>query len=87
LVQHAAAAALTQQPDVLRADVTVRRRRGALAGRVRVAARPLADAASVGAAVDTAIRAEVAGITGCSLAALDVRVRVVGVTQLKRYLT
>jgi hypothetical protein len=53
---------------------------------VQVWARPLADAAVVGAAADAAVRRQVARLTGRDLERLDVRVRVLRVTQLARYL-
>jgi hypothetical protein len=53
---------------------------------VQVWARPLADAAAVSGAADVAVRRQVARLTGRELARLDVRVRVIKVKQLVRYL-
>ena len=72
--------------DVVRAEVELWQRRGELRGRVQVWARPLADGRAVGAAVDEAARRQAVRLTGLELARIDVRVRVLRVTQLVRYL-
>jgi hypothetical protein len=71
---------------VLRAEVEFSARRSVLRGRVTVWARPLADAGAVRDAVDGAVRRQVARLTGRELERLDVRVKVIKVTQLARYL-
>ena len=58
----------------------------AVRGRVRVYARPLADAGAVGGAVDAAVRRQVARLSGAELERLDVLVKVLKVTQLARRL-
>jgi hypothetical protein len=82
----AASGATRSHPDVVRAEVEFSQRGAELRGRVQVWARPLADAAAVGAAADAAVRRQVARLTGRDLARLDVRVRVLKVTQLAKYL-
>ncbi len=82
----AASSASRCHPDTVRAEVELFQRGADLRGRVRVWARPLADAATVGAAADAAVRRQVARLTGRDLVRLDVRVRVLKVTQLVRYL-
>ena len=72
--------------DVLRAEAELWRRGGELRGRVQVVARPLADAALVGAAVEERTRRQAARLTGLELSRVDVRVRVLQVRQLLRYL-
>jgi hypothetical protein len=57
-----------------------------LRGRVRIWARPLADADTVAAAVAAAARRQAGRITGLELARVDVRVKVLRVAQLARYL-
>jgi hypothetical protein len=72
--------------DVVRADAELRQRRGELRGRVTVWARPLAAGDAVGAAVAEAARRQVGRLTGLELGRCDVRVKVLRVTQLARYL-
>ena len=83
LVSSAAARA---HADVVRAEAEVWQRGAELRGRVRVWARPLADGGAVGAAVDAAARRQVGRLTGAELGRCDVRVAVLRVTQLARYL-
>ena len=83
LVSNAAGRA---HADVVRAEVELGQRRGELRGRVQVWARPLADGQAVGAAVDEATRRQAGRLAGLELGRCDVRVRVLRVTQLVRYL-
>jgi hypothetical protein len=80
------AAAGRAHADVIRAESELWQRGQELRGRVRVWARPLADGAGVGTAVDEAARRQVARLTGLDLGRCDVRVKVLQVTQLARYL-
>ncbi len=73
-------------PDVLRAEVELWQRGGDLRGRVRVWARPLADSEAVRAVVEEAARRQVSRLTRSDLGRADVRVRVLRVKQLVRYL-
>lgn len=86
LERPAASSAGRAHPDVVRAEVGLFTRGGALRGQVRVWARPLADAGAVGGAVEAAVRRQVARLSGRELDRLDVRVRVLKVTQLARHL-
>ena len=86
LERPAASAAGRAHPDVVRTEVAFSRSRAALRGRVTVWARPLADAGAVGDAVDEAVRRQVTRLTGRELERLNVRVKVLKVTQLARYL-
>ncbi len=86
LERPAASAAGRAHLDVVRVEVEFSRSRSALRGRVKVRARPLADAGAVGDAVDAAVRRQVTRLTGRELERLTVRVRVLRVTQLARYL-
>ncbi len=86
LERLAAAAATRCHPDVVRAEAEFSQRGGDLRARVQVWARPLADAAVVGGAADEAVRRQIARLTGRDLAKVGVRVRVLKVTQLLRYL-
>jgi hypothetical protein len=72
--------------DVVRAEAELWQRGGELRGRVRVWARPLADADAVGGAVTAAARRQAGRISGQELARVDVRVKVLRVAQLARYL-
>ena len=71
---------------MVRAEVELFKRGAELRGRVPVWARPLADADAVRDAADAAVRRQVARVTGRDLARLDVRVKVLKVTQLARHL-
>ena len=71
---------------MVRAEVELFKRGAGLRGRVTVWARPLADSGAVGGAVDAAVRRQVSRLTGRELERLDVRVKVLKVTQLVRYL-
>lgn len=86
LERPAASAAGRAHPDVVRAEVELSKRGSELRGRVTVWARPLANADAVGDVADAAVRRQVARIAGRDLARLDVRVKVLRVTQLARYL-
>ena len=86
LERPAGSAAARSHPDVVRAAVELSSRGARLRGRVSVQARPLADAGVVRGAVDEAVRRQVARLTGSELERLNVRVRVLKVTQLVRYL-
>jgi hypothetical protein len=86
LERPAGSAAGRSHPDVVRAAVELSARGAAVRGRVRVYARPLADAGAVGGAVDAAVRRQVARLSGAELERLDVRVKVLKVTQLARHL-
>ena len=79
-------AASGAHPDVVRAEVWPRTRRGALSARVRVWARPMAVTGPIQTAVATAVGDELARLTGREPEAMDVRVKVLTVPQLKRYL-
>ena len=83
LVSSAAARA---HPDVVRAEAELWQRGAELRGRVRVWARPLADAEIVRASVEAAARRQTGRLTQTELGRADVRVRVLKVTQLARYL-
>jgi len=86
-VERPASSSATRcHPDALRAEVELSQRGADLRGRVQVWARPLADAAAVSGVADAAVRRQVARLTGRDLARLDVRVRVIKVKQLVRYL-
>jgi hypothetical protein len=80
------AAAGRAHADVVRAEVELWQRGADLRCRVRIWARPLAGAEAVGTAVDEAARRQVARLTGLDLGRCDVRVKVLQVTQLARYL-
>jgi hypothetical protein len=86
LERPAGSAAARSHPDAVRAVVELSARGATLRGRVRVYARPLADAGAVGAAAETAVRRQVARLGGVELERLDVRVKVLKVTQLVRHL-
>jgi hypothetical protein len=86
LERPASSASVRAHPDVVRAEVEISQRRAALRGRVTVWARPLADPGAVGDAVDDAVRRQVTRLTGRELERLAVRVKVLKVTQLVRYL-
>jgi hypothetical protein len=79
-------AAVRAHPDVVRAEAELWQRGAELRGRVRVWARPLADAESVRAAVEAAARRQSGRLTQSELGRADVRVRVLRVTQLVRHL-
>jgi hypothetical protein len=72
--------------DVVRAQAELWQRGGDLRCRVRVWARPLADADAVSAAVAAAAQRQAERITGLELARVGVRVKVLRVAQLARYL-
>jgi hypothetical protein len=82
----AASAANRSHPDVVRAEVELWQRGGEVRGRVQVWARPLADAAVVGAAADAAVRRQISRLAGREIGRLGVRVKVLSVTQLARHL-
>jgi hypothetical protein len=86
LERPASSAAIRSHPDVVRSEVELSRRRSTLRGRVTVWARPLADAGAVGEAVDAAVRRQITRLTGRELERVDVRVKVLKVTQLARHL-
>jgi hypothetical protein len=86
LERLAGSAAGRSHPDVVRAAVELSSRGAALRARVRIHARPLADAGAVGAAVDEAVRRQVVRLSGAELGRVDVRVSVLRVKQLVRYL-
>ena len=86
LERPASSAAGRAHPDVVRTEVEFSRRRAALRGRVTIWARPLADPAAVRDAVDPAVRRQITRLTGRELERLDVRVKVLKVRQLARYL-
>jgi hypothetical protein len=73
-------------PDVVRAEADLWQRGGELRGRVRIWARPLADAEVVRAAVAEAARRQAVRLTQSELGRADVRVSVLRVRQLVRYL-
>jgi hypothetical protein len=79
-------AAVRAHPDVVRAEAELWQRGADLRGRVRVWARPLADAESVRIAVEAATRRQTARLTQSELGRADVRVKVLKVAQLVRYL-
>lgn len=81
-----ASAATRAHPDVVRAEVQLSQRGAELRGRVQVWARPLADPALVSAVVEEAARRQVGRLTRSELGRAGVRVRVLRVTQLVRYL-
>ena len=86
LERPASSATGRSHPDVVRAEVEFFKRGAELRGRVNVWARPLADAGAVRDATDAAVRRQVARLTGRDLERLDVRVKVLKVTQLARHL-
>lgn len=86
LEQPAAAAATGSHPDVVRAEVSLTGRGGALRARAHVLARPLSDVATVKEAVDPAVRARVLRLAGRDVDRVDIRVRVLTVSQLGRHL-
>jgi hypothetical protein len=86
LERPASSAAGRSHADVLRTEVELFKRRAALRGRATIWARPLADPGAVRDAVDEAVRRQVTLVTGRELERLDVRVKVLKVTQLARYL-
>ena len=86
LERPAVSATGRSHPDVVRAEVELFQRGAELRGRVSVWGRPLADAGVLRAAADDAVRRQVARLTGRDLARLDVRVKVLKVTQLARHL-
>jgi hypothetical protein len=86
LERPASSAAGRCHADVLRTEVEFFKRRAALRGRVTIWARPLADPGAVRDAVDEAVRRQVTRVTGRELERLDVRVKVLKVTQLARHL-
>jgi hypothetical protein len=86
LERPAGSSARRSHPDVVRAEVELSARGATLRGRVRVHARPLADSAAVSSAVDAAVRRQVMRLSGRELERLDVRVKVLKVRQLVRYL-
>ena len=86
LERLAGSAASRSHPDVVRAEVELSARGATLRGRVKVHARPLADAGAVSGAVDAAVRRQVARLSGREIERLAVRVKVLKVTQLVRYL-
>jgi hypothetical protein len=73
-------------PDVVRAEADVWQRGGEVRCRVKVWARPLAAADGVRAAVEEGARRQVARLTQSELGRADVRVHVLRVGQLVRYL-
>jgi hypothetical protein len=79
-------AAVRAHADVVRAEAELWQRGAELRGRVHVWARPLADAESVRAAVEAAARRQTGRLTQTELGRADVRVRVLKVAQLVRYL-
>jgi hypothetical protein len=83
LVTNAAGRA---HPDVVRAETELWQRGGEVRCRVKVWARPLAAADGVRAAVEESARRQVARLTQSDLGRADVRVRVLRVAQLVRYL-
>lgn len=86
LEQPVAAAAARTHPDILRADAELFTRGGELCGRMTVYARPLAARDGVREAAEAAVRRQVTRITGRELARFNVRVKVLRVGQLARYL-
>lgn len=79
-------AANRAHPDVVRAETELWQRGGELRARVRVWARPLADPGIVGDAVEAAVRRQAARLTRSELGRAGVRVKVLKVAQLVRYL-
>jgi hypothetical protein len=86
LERFVGSAARRAHPDVVRAEAELWQRGGELRGRVRVWARPLADAGVVGGAVQDAARRQVGRLTGLELGRVDARVTVLRVAQLARHL-
>jgi len=86
LSRPATTVATSSHPDVVRAEVDVYGRGGALRARARILARPLADVAAVRDAVEPAVRRAVVRRTGRDLERVDTRVRVLAIRQLARYL-
>jgi hypothetical protein len=83
LVSNAAGRA---HPDVVRAEAELWQRGGELRSRVRVWARPLANAEVVRAAVEHGVRRQAGRLTQTDLGRTEVRVSVLKVAQLVRYL-
>ncbi len=86
LERPAGVAAAGCHADVVRAEIELFKRGGALRARARVSARPLADVAALKAAVDQAVRTAVVQLAGRDLERLDIRIRVLTVPQLARHL-
>lgn len=79
-------AAACRHPEVVRAQVQLRIRKGVLTGTLHILCRPLVDPAPVAADVGGAASHELSAVTGRETAELAVRPRVLAVGQLKRYL-
>jgi hypothetical protein len=85
-LQHIVAASVGQHPDVVRAQVQLRRADGAPGGRLRLWLRPLS-AEQVGAEIGRAAQAELQELLGRRLAHFQIEPHVLRVEQLKRYLS
>jgi hypothetical protein len=91
LLPAAALARLAEQtacrhPEVVRAEASLRARKGAVRGTVRVYGRPLADPARLAAEVEPDVRGTLARVVGVAPDRLVVKPRILAVPQLKRYL-
>jgi len=80
------AAAARSNPEVVRAEASLRLRGGRVAGSVRLYGRPLGDAARLAAAVEPVVQARLLAVSGAEPGRVVVRPRILTVPQLKRYL-
>lgn len=85
-VEQSLATSMSHDPDVLRADVRVRARRGHVRTSVVVLARPLTDQDRLRAEADTRMHAALCEAMGMSCPPLRLDVRSVPVNKLARYL-
>jgi hypothetical protein len=85
-LERLATATAQSHPDVVRAQVDLREGDGAPRGRVVLYARPFADKARLAREVDDRVMAALDDVIGRDATRLDVRTKVLHVTQLKRYL-
>jgi hypothetical protein len=85
-LERLAEEAARRDPEVVRAEVHLRLRRGRLRGTLRVFGRPLADAARLAEGAGARARGAVEAVAGGQMEELTVRPRVLSVVQLKRHL-
>lgn len=85
-LERLATAEALQHADVVKAEARLTELDGAPAGQVKVYARPLADSASVSGDVQVRVRRELHKVLGREARAVEVRITVLRVEQLKRYL-
>jgi len=85
-VERTVEAAARSNPEVVRAEASLRLRGGRVAGSVRLYGRPLGDAARLAAAVEPVVQARLLAVSGAEPGRVVVRPRILTVPQLKRYL-